>query len=172
LTRAPRDDTFAVAMVAEAITAGRAAVYDLRSFRSSQSVGALVGRARKALVEEFGRELAPLGLNTAQALVLVLLAQVGTGTAAGLCRELAHDPGAMTRIIDKLESAGIVRRVRRERDRRAADLELTREGRAMHAQVRRVQVAVLNRMLRGFSRAEARTLERLLRRLVDNAAEE
>jgi hypothetical protein len=35
--------------------------------------------------------------------------------------------------------------------------------------VRRVQVAVLNKMLRGFSRTEARTLERLLKRILDNA---
>ena len=77
----------------------------------------------------------------------------------------------MTRMIDKLEERGLVRRVPREHDRRAADLELTKEGRRLHGEVRRVQVAVLNRMLRGFSRAEARTLERLLKRIVDTAAE-
>jgi DNA-binding MarR family transcriptional regulator len=158
-------------MVAEAIKSDGAPVYELRSFRSRDAVGALVALARKALAEEFDRELAPLGLNTAQALVLVLLADERTGTAAGLCRELSHDPGAMTRIIDKLEAADLVRRVPRERDRRAADLELTKEGRRLHGEVRRVQVAVLNRMLRGFSRSEARTLERLLKRLVDNAAQ-
>ena len=86
-----------------------------------------------------------------------------------MCRELSHDAGAMTRLIDKLEATGLVRRVRESHDRRAARLELTKEGRAMHAQVTRVQVAVLNRMLRGFSRAEARTLERLLQRILENA---
>jgi hypothetical protein len=40
----------------------------------------------------------------------------------------------------------------------------------MNAQVRGVQVAALNRMLRGFSRAEARRLEGLLSRIVENAA--
>jgi len=62
-----------------------------------------------------------------------------------------------------------VRRVPRERDRRASDLELTAAGRRLHGEVRRVQVALLNRMLRGFSRGEARTLERLLKRLIDNS---
>jgi DNA-binding MarR family transcriptional regulator len=158
-------------MVAEAIKSELSPVYELRSFRSGEAVGALVGRARKALAREFDRELAGLALNTAQALVIVLLAEGDAGTAADIGRQLSHDAGAMTRMIDKLEERGLVRRVPRERDRRAADLELTKEGRRLHGEVRRVQVAVLNRMLRGFSRAEARTLERLLKRIVDNAAE-
>jgi len=156
-------------MVAEAIKTAAAPVYPLRSFRSRDAVGALVGRARKALAREFDRELAELGLNTAQALVIVLLAEGTTCTAADIGRELAHDPGAMTRMVDKLEDAGCVRRVPRPRDRRATDLELTAAGRRLHGEVRRVQVAVLNRMLRGFSRTEARTLERLLKRVLENA---
>lgn len=156
-------------MVAAAIKSEVPPVYELRSFRSADAIGALVGRARKALAREFDRELAELGLNTAQALVIVLLAEGLAGTAADIGRELSHDPGAMTRIVDKLEDAGYVRRVPRQRDRRASDLELTTAGRRLHGEVRRVQVAVLNRMLRGFSRGEARTLERLLRRVIDNS---
>jgi len=154
-------------MVAEAIKSEP--VYELRSFRSRDALGALVGRARKALAREFDRELAELGLNTAQALVIVLLAEGVACTAADIGRELSHDPGAMTRLVDKLEDAGYVRRVPRERDRRATDLELTAAGKRLHEEVRHVQVAVLNRMLRGFSRTEARTLERLLKRVLDNA---
>src|SRR5437660_478979 len=111
-------------MVAEAIKSALVPVYELRSFRSRDALGALVGRARKALAREFDRELEALGLNTAQALVIVLLAEGSAGTAADIGRELAHDPGAMTRIVDKLEAAGYVRRVPREHDRRAADLQL------------------------------------------------
>ena len=158
-------------MVAEATKSAAAPVYELRSFHSRDSVGALIGRARKALVREFDREIAPLGLTTVQALVLILLADGVTVTAAGLCRELSHDAGALTRLVDKLEAGGLVRRVRRERDRRATDLELTREGRRVHAEVKRVQVEVLNRMLRGFSRAEARMLESLLKRLIENGGQ-
>lgn len=168
LTPRRGEDTFAAAMVAEAIKSAPP-VYELRSFHSRDAVGALIGRARKALVREFDREIAPLGLNTVQALVLILLAEGVTVTAADLCRELSHDAGALTRIVDKLEAGGLVRRVRRQRDRRAADLELTKEGRRVHGEVRRAQVEVLNRMLQGFSRSEARMLEGLLKRIVENA---
>jgi DNA-binding MarR family transcriptional regulator len=157
-------------MVAEATNRRVPSLYDVRSFSSGDAVGARVARARKALAEEFARELEPLGLSVQQALVIILLGDERVETAAGMCRELAHDAGAMTRIVDKLETMGLVRRVRGARDRRSARLEVTKEGRAMHGQVMRVQVAVLNRMLRGFSRTEVRTLERLLQRILDNAA--
>jgi DNA-binding MarR family transcriptional regulator len=151
-------------MVAEA-----SKIYSRETFQSSESVGSLIGRARKALVEEFDRELAPLGLTTQQALVIVLLADRPAGTAASLCKHLSHDPGAMTRLVDKLEGRELVRRVRGAGDRRSARLQLTARGRRMHGELTRVQIEVLNRMLRGFSRAEARQLEDFLRRLLDNA---
>ncbi len=152
-------------MVAEAT---KSLVYDLRTFRSRDAVGARVALARKAIREEFDREMQPLGLSAQQAFVIILLGEDRGDTAADMCRTLAHDAGAMTRLIDKLESSGLVRRVRGSRDRRSARLELTKPGRAMYGRVMRVQVDVLNRMLRGLSRTEVRTLERLLQRIVDN----
>jgi MarR family multiple antibiotic resistance transcriptional regulator len=144
--------------------------YDLRTFSSRDAVGARVALARKAVREQFEREMQPLGLSAQQAFVIILLGEDRAETAADMCRTLAHDAGAMTRLIDKLEEAGLVRRVRGSRDRRSAHLELTKPGRAMYGQVMRVQVDVLNRMLRGFSQGEVRTLEKLLQRMLDNAA--
>jgi DNA-binding MarR family transcriptional regulator len=155
-------------MVAEATKSP--GVYELGSFRSVDAVGARVGLARKAIADEFDREAAPLGLSVQQALVIILVAEKRVGTAAGLCRALAHDAGAMTRLVDKLESMHLVRRVRGSQDRRSTRLDLTKEGRAMYARVMRVQVDVLNRVLRGFSRSEVRTLEKLLLRILENAA--
>src|SRR3954465_15271120 len=103
--RAPPDRGRAPAARGRAPTdRGRAPIYRAATFRSRDSVGALIGLARKALVEAFDRELAPLGLNTAQALVLVFLVDESAGTAAEVCKHLSHDPGAMTRLIDKLET--------------------------------------------------------------------
>ena len=155
-------------MVAEATKSP--ALYDLRSFRSRDAVGSRVALARKAIADEFGRELAPLGLSVQQGLVIILVGEHRAGTAADMCRRLSHDAGAMTRLVDKLESMELLRRVRESHDRRSARLELTKDGRAMYVQVIRVQVDVLNRMLRGFAKSEVRTLERLLARILENAA--
>src|SRR3982751_823416 len=156
-------------MVAEASKSKSRPIYEVRGFRSGEALGALVGLARKALAEEFERELAPLGLNVAQALVILFLADGRASTSAQMCRMLSHDAGAMTRIVDKLVDRGLGRRVRAEHDRRATHLDLTKEGRTIHAQLTRVQVAALNKMLRGFTRAGARTLEALLKRILEKA---
>jgi len=148
----------------------RAPIYRAATFRSRDSVGALIGRTHKALVEGFDRELAPLGLNHAQALVLMFLVDERAGTASEVCKHLSHDPGAMTRLIDKLETMGLVRRVRGRDDRRSAPLEITARGRQVRADITRVQIDLLNRALRGFSGAEARALEGLLKRMLDNVS--
>ena len=150
----------------------RTPIYRAASFHSRDSVGALIGFIRKALVETFDRDLAPLGLNTAQALVLMFLVDGRAGTAAEVCKQISHDPGAMTRLIDKLETMGLVRRVRAREDRRSARLEITARGRQVHADMTRVQIDMLNRALRGFSPVEARTLEGLLKRVLDNVTAE
>ena len=155
-------------MVAKAAHRRAVPVYEARGFRSGETVGALVALARNALWEEFGRQVEPLGLNATQAAVMIALATKAR-TAADLSRALTHDAGAMTRVVDQLEEMGLARRVRVERDYRRQRIELTAQGRKMHAQLVQVQVASLNRMLCGFSRAEARTLESLLKRIVENA---
>ena len=154
-------------MVAKATHRKAVPVYEARGFRGAETVGALVALARNALWEEFGREVEPLGLNATQAAVMIALATQAR-TAADLSRTLTHDAGAMTRVVDQLEEMGLARRVRLERDYRRQRVELTAEGREMHAQLVQVQIASLNRMLRGFSRREARTLEGLLKRIVEN----
>lgn len=143
--------------------------YDARTFRSREALGALVGRTRKAIIETLEIELARHGVSAAQSLVVLVVAQGTAQTAAEACKVLSHDPGAMTRLVDKLEAKGFMRRVRGRGDRRSARLELTPKGRALHGEINAVQIAVYNRMLRGFARTEARALEAYLQRVLANA---
>lgn len=74
------------------------------------------------------RELAPLGITAGQA---TLLHAIRTTPGIGI-RELAEREGmskpAMTTAIDRLETAGLVRRLRSEHDGRRVELQLTEEG--------------------------------------------
>ena len=72
----------------------------------------------------------------------------------------------MTRMIDRLERKGFVRRVRSADDRRKVDLELTPEGRAVHPKLIAAVVKVLNRRLSGFSGDEVNELESYLKRML------
>ena len=62
-----------------------------------------------------------------------------------------------------------MRRVARPNDRRASNLELTAEGKAVYPKLRASAMKVLNRLLSGFTQKEARQLERLLQRMLENA---
>ena len=51
-------------------------------------------------------------------------------SASDLCKGISYDAGAMTRMLDRLEGKGLIRRNRSAQDRRLMHLELTEEGRA------------------------------------------
>ncbi len=144
-------------------------IYDLDTFRPSQGVGAYIGRARRTIVEAIDQELAPLDISHAQWIVVMLLGDGAASTAAELCKILIYDPGAMTRLLDRLEKKGVLRRVRTADDRRTARLELTAEGAKLYPSILGALVQVFNRLLHGFTRTEVQQLEGLLKRMVANA---
>jgi DNA-binding MarR family transcriptional regulator len=82
--------------------------------------------------EALDRELEPLGITAAQFVILVSLALGEADSASGLCRGISYDPGAMTRMIDRLEQKGLIRRTQLPDDRRRQGLELTAEGKAVY----------------------------------------
>jgi len=144
-------------------------IYAIETFRPSHAIGAFIGRARRTIVEAIDLKLAPLDISHAQWIVVMLLGDGAASTAAELCKILIYDPGAMTRLLDRLEKKGVLRRVRAKGDRRAVRLELTAEGKRLYPKILEALVAVFNRLLRGFSRSEVRQLEQLLQRMVANA---
>ena len=150
-------------------TATRKEVYDLKSYDPKRSIGGLLGRVRIEIVAALDAALAPLDITAAQFAVLKSIALEETGSASGLCKDMSYDPGAMTRMLDRLERRGLVRRVAHPNDRRASKLELTAEGKAVYPKLRASAMNVLNRLLSGFTQKEARQLERLLQRMLENA---
>jgi DNA-binding MarR family transcriptional regulator len=144
-------------------------IYDVKSFQPATSVGYLLNRVRAEMLSAIDRELDPFGVTSAQYIIMGQLAYNLADSASGQCRGIAYDPGAMTRMIDRLEAKRLIRRVRSPEDRRAVKLELTSEGKALYPRMRVKVIEVLNRLMRGFSKSEARQLESLLRRMLDNA---
>jgi len=144
-------------------------IYAIETFRPSHAVGAFIGRARRTIVEAIDQKLAPLEISHAQWIVVMLLGDGAAATAAELCKILIYDPGAMTRLLDRLEKKGVLRRVRAKGDRRTVRLELTAEGKRLYPRILEALVEVFNRLLRGFSQSEVRQLEHLLKRMVANA---
>jgi DNA-binding MarR family transcriptional regulator len=152
-------------------------VYSLDSFEPRQGLGHLIGRVRAQLLALIDAQLTkdeflgPLEVTSAQLIVIVNLAGRECATSASeLCKGISYDAGAMTRMLDRLEAKGLVRRTRSPDDRRLVNLELTQAGKAAYPRLREISMRVLNQSLRDFTVDEAHQLEGLLRRVVSNVS--
>lgn len=138
-------------------------------YRPDDSVGYLMRRIISAVGQEVDHELEPSGLTNAQWVPLLKLHMGTASSVAEVARECQLDAGSMTRLLDRLEAKGLVRRLRTSKDRRVVNLELTDEGREAAKQIPQVLCRVQNAHLQGFSSDEWDTLKILLRRILDNA---
>ncbi len=146
------------------------AFYRPVSYQPEDSPTYLMRRLTVALAQEVERRLEPHGLTSAQWLPLLKIFKGEASTAAELARLTFLDAGAVTRMLDRLEDKGLLRRVRSAQDRRVVHLELTPQGRATAEKIPAILCDVQNAHLRGFQRAEVDTLKLLLHRMLDNAA--
>jgi DNA-binding MarR family transcriptional regulator len=151
-------------------------IYDIATYQPKKSVGYLLSRVRVEMLAALDRELsadkrlAPLEISSAQFIVIAMLAgSTEPMSASDLCKVISYDAGAMTRMLDRLETKGLIRRNRSSQDRRLTYLELTEEGLAVYPRMREISMAVANHFLRGFTKTEARQLEGLLGRMFENS---
>ena len=115
--------------------------------------------------------LKPSGLTPAQFNVLRILRGASPGALPACVigeRMVTHDPD-LTRLLDRLETAGMIRKERDARDRRVVNVHITRTGRAA---VERASVAVRARIreaLNGIGATRLGALSDLLERVRGNA---
>lgn len=143
-------------------------IYDPKTFQPREAVGFFIARARKTYILALEQELAPYDISSSQWAIILNLADGNASTAGDLCKLMRYDPGGMTRLIDRLEKKGFLRRVRTPDDRRSIQLELTASGKALRPKIIHAQVRVLNRLLEGFTQKEVKQLQDLLGRMSAN----
>jgi DNA-binding MarR family transcriptional regulator len=139
--------------------------YDERSYTVENSVGYLMRRGAALMREELEAALAGHGFTFVQWVTLMRVRDKPTLTAGDLCRDLHHDSGAFTRVLDHLEDRHLIRRARSDTDRRVMLLHLTDDGRKTVKALLPIVVERLNYALEPFTAAEVETLAMLLRRL-------
>ena len=149
--------------------AAPARFYQPGCYRAEESVGYLMRRLLNSVTQEADRKLQPHGVSYAQWAPLFKIGLGEATTVAELARALQMDAGAMTRLLDRLEAKGFLKRVRSSEDRRVVRLELTPEGRQVADEVPLVLCEVMNAHLAGFSKSEFEALRGYLRRMLDNA---
>lgn len=140
--------------------------YQASEFRPEISVGYMMRRVLASILTDADQELAAWDVTHAQWMPLFKLYNCGQSTVAGLARDLQLDPGATTRLLDRLEGKGLLRRERSTSDRRVVHVALTPEGQVIASQVPEVLCRVLNRHLSGFTHDEWMLLRSLLERIL------
>lgn len=85
------------------------------------------GQTATDMVDQAAADL--IGVNRTDARCLDILDRLGTITAGRLAEESGLTTGAVTAMIDRLEAAGYVRRVRDREDRRRVLVDLTPRAR-------------------------------------------
>jgi DNA-binding MarR family transcriptional regulator len=150
------------------IAPATASFYEPAGYCADESVGWLMKRALMSIAQAADRRLEPKGITHAQWAALFMLERCRASTVAELARETQSDPGAMTRLLDRLEAKGFCRRHRCTDDRRVVRVELTPEGVVAAQEVPVVLAQVLNEHLAGFSKTEWSQLKDMLRRMVAN----
>lgn len=108
-------------------------------------------------------------LNFSQYITLKHLAE-GTASVTDLAHVAQLNPGAMTRLLDKLQQRGIITRVDDPTDRRALRIHLTEAGMAIWNDINHCGQRVRDLATRGMSEADRDTLTRLLTQVRDNLA--
>lgn len=168
-------------MLAEAIIAramivpmrneGMRAFYRASHYNMKNSVGYLVRRTSNLMLPQLEELFADESLTFSQWTVLMALREWGHSTSAELARDICHDAGSLTRILDELEQRDLIARARSETDRRVVSLSMTPQGLALVETLLPRVVAHWNELLGDFSHLEIKQLIKLLTR-VTQAAED
>lgn len=149
--------------------------YDPYNFVSQKSLGYLLKINHTLMLECADRILTAHGMSFVQWIALLKLSEGTAETASDLCRQMFHDNGAITRVLDQLEEQGLLARQRSLQDRRVVHLHITEAGRSKVGELTPLVVNSLNAALEPFSAAEfaefTRLLEKLKTRLQQHAAE-
>lgn len=115
---------------------------------SPESVAAELRPALLRLARELRRETEQTGITARQATLLWLVKRSPGLSLAQLAAAEGISPPAMSGHVDRLERAGLVRRLREAEDRRRVGLELTAEGARVLRNIRARRTMWLARRLR------------------------
>jgi DNA-binding MarR family transcriptional regulator len=141
--------------------------FDNKTLSALGSPSYLARRLLHAFADHYEPLFAPFDITYPQWTILMLLYADMARTSADMARQMCHDAGAMTRLIDQLEKRGLLTRMRDTADRRVVNLALTDEGRALSDSLKGRVVDFLNVALADFSREELASWLTLTMRMID-----
>lgn len=133
----------------------------------------LIARAARQWRRAVDRRLQPFGLTEATWLPLIHLARAPVPLRQkDLAASLVLDGSSVVRLLDALETAGLIERREESGDRRAKTISVTSHGRSIIDQVEAVSREVRNATLVGLSGDDIEIATRVLNIVCRNLAKE
>jgi DNA-binding MarR family transcriptional regulator len=123
--------------------------------------------AARNVVAVYRPVLEPLGLTHPQYLVMLALWQHGRLSVKELSGLLQLDPGTLSPLLKRLETAGLLRRERHPEDQRNLALALTDKGTALREEAEKIPAGIVERL--GMPLEELMTLHGALTRVIASA---
>src|SRR5918997_4443624 len=102
--------------------------------------------AARNVVAVYRPFLEPMGLTHPQYLVMLALWEQGPLSVKDLSGLLQLDPGTLSPLLKRLETADLLRRERNPEDQRNLALTLTDKGRALRARAEEIPVGIVERL--------------------------
>jgi MarR family 2-MHQ and catechol resistance regulon transcriptional repressor len=122
-------------------------------------------RGADSTVARATQHLARSGLTFSQYGVLDMLFHLGPLRLGQIAEKILKSEGNMTTVVDNLERAGLVKRERSVKDRRAVTVSLTEEGRRLISEVFPQHIQAIVEEMNILTPEEQETLGRLCRKL-------
>jgi len=129
--------------------------------------GSMLHQVARELTTELDRRFALLDVTTQQA-ALLSYASSGKSSPSQLMDAIGTDTAGMTRLLDRLEAKGLIRRGPNPDDRRSVLVEPTERGLALVPQLAPVFGQVTSQLFEGFSDAEVANFSSFLKRMREN----
>jgi DNA-binding MarR family transcriptional regulator len=124
-----------------------------------------VARAHRTMAASL---LSPVGLHPGQEALLMELWEEDGRTQANLAEALGVEPPTVTKMLQRMENAGLVDRRPDRLDRRAIRVHLTAKGRRLKTKVDKLWAELEARTVAGLSDRQRATLRSLLNSLEAN----
>ena len=145
-------------------------VSESRTFVIEDSLGYLVNRMARLMAHELAERIRPAGVAIGQwSLLLFLWARDGM-TQAELARVVAIEPPTVVRTIDRMVRDGLVTRAHDPDDGRLSRIYLTERARSLRDELVPLAAAVNGEILNPLTADEARTMRRLLTKVLTGTA--
>lgn len=135
---------------------------------TAADVNLALTRAARSLRTAAGAQLADLDLHPGQDTLLLEVSRQDGISQAALADELGVEPPTVTKMVQRLEAAGIIRRRADAHDRRRIRVHLTAKGKRLAPRVEAMRSELGKRASRGLTRADRATLAELLAKVNDN----